>query len=173
MNADKERYDRLLAKHRDPARLTEEIIAYWQQQAAEARTLNEIYVAELMAKSSKLETSERCLREAESRITMIDMYERTAYKTGYRTPYILAAVTEEVIREEIANAQAYTGPALNDYPSVIGVIGYDVKRQQWTFAPDKNAMIYSGDTVIGQVLGDNGHQVTPTLKGRGRKKRRS
>lgn len=126
---DKERYDRLVAEHRDPARLTAEILAYWQQQAAEARALNEIYVAELMAKSSKLDTSERCLREAERRITLIDTFERVAYKTGYRTPYILAGVIEELIEEEIQKAREYSGPMVNDYPSVIGVIGYDVKRQ--------------------------------------------
>lgn len=172
---DKERYDRLVAEHSDPARLTAEILAYWQRQAAEARALNEIYVAEIMAKASALETSERDLRNAESRIDLIDAFERTAYRTGYRTPYILAAVTEEVIREEIANAQAYTGPALNDYPAVIGFIRYDPIAKggsgRWLFEPHKDAAIYNGDKVIGQVVGENGKQVTPDKYRHGAKRK--
>ena len=170
-NPDKERYDRLVAEHRDPARLTAEILEYWQQETAKARALNEIYVAEILAKSNRLATVESDLRDAEHRIALLDGFQRIADRSGYRTPYILAATTAETIEEEIVKAREYEGPALNDYPGVIGVIGYDVKRQQWTFAPDKNAMIYNGDTVIGQVLGENGQQVTPTLTGRGRKKR--
>lgn len=176
---DKERYDRLVAEHRDPARLTAEIISYWQQQAAEARALNEIYVAELMAKSSRLETSERCLRQAERRIALIDTFERQAFKTGYRTPYILAAVVEDEIEEEIERARQYTGPMVNDYPAVIGVIRYDEIAKggsgRWLFEPHKDAAIYNGDTVIGQVIGTHGKQVTPDKYRHGakRSKRRS
>lgn len=160
-NPDKERYDRLVAEHRDPAKLTAEILAYWQQEVAKARALNEIYVAELIEKSNRLETSERCLRQAERRIDLIDTFERTAFKTGYRTPYILAAVVESEIEEEIERAKQYAGPMVNDYPAVIGVIGYDPKRQQWTLEPHKDAAIYNGDTVIGQVINAAGNQITP------------
>jgi len=164
-NPDKERYDRLVAEHSDPARLTAEILAYWQRQAAEARALNEIYVAEIMAKSSKLETSERCLRDAEDRIALLDAYQRIADGTGYRTPYILAACHVDAIRQEIANAKAYKGPALNDTPADIGVIVYDPIAKggsgRWLFEPNKDAVIYNGDRVIGQVIGENGKQVTP------------
>lgn len=159
-NPDKERYDRLVAEHRDPARLTAEILAYWQQQAAEARALNEIYVAEILAKSNRLADAERDLRDAEHRITLLDEHQRIANQTGYQTPYILAATTVETIKEENEKARDYAGPRLTDYPTVIGKIGYDSKRQQWTFEPDRGAIVYNGDTVIGQVINLSGKQVT-------------
>lgn len=154
-------------------RTLEEEKRYWRDQAFQSRE-HFRHVAERLEKAEEeLDRLHRARADLDERLSALNDFERAAAKTGYRTPYYLSGVIVECIREETENAKAYTGPRVNDYPSVIGVIGYDVKRQQWTFAPDKNAMIYNGDTVIGQVIGDNGHQVTPTLKGRGRKKRRS
>lgn len=175
-NPDKERYDRLVAEHRDPARLTAEILEYWQNETAKARALNEIYVAEILAKSNSLANSERDLRDAERRIDLLDAYQRIANQTGYRTPYILPACNVQTIEEEIANAKAYKGPALNDHPVVIGVIRYDQIAKggsgRWLFEPHKDAVIYNGDTVIGQVIGENGKQVTPDKYRHGAKKHR-
>lgn len=174
-NPDKERYDRLVAEHSDPARLTAEILAYWQRQAAEARALNEIYVAEILAKSNKLEASERCLRDAEQRIALLDAYQRIADGTGYRTPYILAACHTSAIEQEIQNAKAFKGPALNDSPVVMGVIRYDQIAKggsgRWLFEPHDKAVIYNGDTLIGQVIGENGKQVTPDKYRHGAKRK--
>lgn len=172
---DKERYDRLVAEHSDPAKLNAEILAYWQRQAAEARALNEIYVAEILAKSNSLANSERDLRDAERRITLLDTYQRIANQTGYRTPYILAACHADAIEQEIQNAKAYNGPALNDSPAVIGVIRYDEISKggsgRWLFEPDPRAVIYNGDKVIGQVVGENGKQVTPDKYRHGAKRK--
>jgi len=164
-NPDKERYDRLVAEHSDPAKLTAEILAYWQRQAAEARALNEIYVAEIMAKSSALHTSERDLRDAERRIDLLDAYQRIANQTGYQTPYILPACHVDAIEQEIQNAKAYKGPRVTDSPAVMGKIVYDPIAKggsgRWLFEPAADVQIYSGDTMIGQVIGENGKQVTP------------
>ncbi|AZF88674.1 hypothetical protein HOU67_gp38 [Escherichia phage Skarpretter] len=164
-NPDKERYDRLVAEHSDPAKLTAEILAYWQRQAAEARALNEIYVAEILAKSNSLANSERDLRDAERRIDLLDAYQRIANQTGYQTPYILPACNVQAIEQEIQNAKAYKGPRITESPAVIGQIVYDPISKggsgRWLFEPNKDAQIYNGDTVIGQVIGENGKQVTP------------
>lgn len=177
MSADKERYDKLVAEHRDPAKLTAEILAYWQQEVAKSRALNDILTAEIMVAANKLGTAQSKLKDAEERLSALNDFERAAARTGYRTPYYLSGVVAECIREETAKANAYSGPMMNDYPAVLGVIGFNPAankgKGEWLFTPDKDAMIYSGDTVIGQVLGENGAQVTPTSAGlRTHKKKR-
>lgn len=155
MNADKERYDRLVAEHRDPARLTAEILEYWQQQAAEARALNEIYVAELMAKSSRLETSEKALRKAEQRIDLLDRYDRASRRTGYRTPWTLPGVTIEKLIEECEAAERHEGQAITIEPYVVAK-----GDGECCLRPVDRLVLRPGDQVFGVIIDISGNQIS-------------
>lgn len=146
-------------------RTLEEEKRYWRDQAFQARSQFYDVAERLTETQNRLATSERDLRDAEQRITLLDGFQRVANQTGYRTPYILPACNVETIEEEIGKASTYEGPRATDYPTVIGKIVYDRIAKggsgRWLFEPAEGAQIYNGDTVIGQVIGENGKQVTP------------
>lgn len=143
----------------------EEEKRYWRDQTFKSRDQLRRVADLLDVAETALDTCRRKHADLEERLAALNEFERAAARTGYRTTYYLSGVLVECIRQEIAKANAYTGPRVNDYPAVIGVIGYNPASNncagQWLFEPDKDAVIYNGDTVIGQVLGENGHQVTP------------
>lgn len=141
-------------------RTLEEEKRYWRDQAFQSRDSFRHVADRLESVEQQLDDARRRLADAEERLSALNDFERAAYKTGYRTPFYLSGVVVECIRDETANAKAYAGPRLTDYPTVIGKIGYDSKRQQWTFEPDGDAIVYNGDTVIGQVINLSGKQVT-------------
>lgn len=154
-------------------RTLEEEKRYWRDQAFQSRDHFRHVADRLDSAENELDTYRRKHADLEERLAALNEFERAAARTGYRTPYYLSGVVVECIRQEIANANAYTGPALKDYPAVIGVIRYDEIAKggsgRWLFEPSKDAMIYNGDKVIGQVVGENGKQVTPDKSRHGAK----